>query len=296
MKVIVGKMPGGRAKQIEVTEGTTVLDAINTAGYGDDLNSGYEARLNNQTVGLNTVISPNSIISLVQKITGNSLAPIKFVPIFKVLDHYNEIESSMILTDVPMYLNDFLQYEDVRKEIRDNYDEVDNNVLFAAVLTQTELSAPQSIILGENGEITSFSNGIEIHKDDIVCVFSAETMTEIYSLNSSDAADYVYSLIEEDKEDSSSEECGDEECACEECACEECACEECDCDNNITIKDIADLCRENNMVIHMSYFSSRSDDDCETGNCQCRKNLTIKDISDLCKKNDIMINAEFRRD
>ena len=59
MKVVVGKMPGGRATEVEIPEGGTVLDAIKAAGYESDLNNGFEARLNNSQTELSSTVSAN---------------------------------------------------------------------------------------------------------------------------------------------------------------------------------------------------------------------------------------------
>ena len=61
MKVIVGKMPGGRAQSIEVETGSTVQQVVEAAGYASDLNNGYEARLNNQQVSLSAIVPENIV-------------------------------------------------------------------------------------------------------------------------------------------------------------------------------------------------------------------------------------------
>lgn len=251
MKVIVGKMPGGRAQQIEVQEGATVLDAVRAAGYEADLNSGYEARLNNQTTTLSTIISPNSIISLAQKITGNAPAPIKLLSVFNVSDKYTNIATSMILSNVPVYLNDFLFYEEVQKDIIDAANETSSAILYVAVLSGTDLSAPQSIMLDDD-DIVSFANGIEIHKDDIVCVFSPETMVEIYTgKHELTAVERLREAIALDEDEYKEEDAGNEEDVVNEC---EGHCE-CNCDHtekkDITLRELAELSKELGITIHV---------------------------------------------
>ena len=249
MKVIVGKMPGGRAQQIEVQEGATVLDAVRAAGYEADLNSGYEARLNNQQTTLSTVISPNSIISLAQKITGNSLTPIKLISVFNVSEKYTDITSSMILSDIPVYLNDFLLYADVQKDIIDAAQETSSDILYAAVLSDNALSAPQSIVL-DGSNIVLFVNGIEVHKDDIVCVFGPETMLEIYAKDRGDkAAERLLEAValgEEDDDCMENPEPKEDEC---EGHCQ------CNCDHtekkDITLRELAELSKELGIIIHV---------------------------------------------
>jgi hypothetical protein len=110
MKVVVGKMPGGRATEVEIPEGGTVLDAIKAAGYESDLNNGFEARLNNSQTELSSTVSTNAIITLTSKITGNGISAISVVPI--AVGEKKTCEKFVVLT--PTIIHDFINLPDVK--------------------------------------------------------------------------------------------------------------------------------------------------------------------------------------
>ena len=251
MKVIVGKMPGGRAQQIEVQEGATVLDAVRAAGYEADLNSGYEARLNNASTSLTTVLYPNSIISLTQKITGNSEAPIKVLSIIDLSEFTCNVEQSMFLSETPVKLNDLFEYEDIVKDIIKASDIAICDVLHAVVIYGDDtLSLPQSIIVNGDGTVTIFDNDIEVCKDDLVCIFGPESMKAMYSMDTLNLVGRIRAAIDDTYNESDG--------CCPEPDCEE-ACgsscgETCECNNageNITLKDLSRLCRDSNIMINI---------------------------------------------
>lgn len=77
MKVIVAKMPGGKAVSVNLEEGATVMDAISAAGYSNGLEGGFELRKNDDPANADDLVAHSDIISLTAKITGNSQGIIK---------------------------------------------------------------------------------------------------------------------------------------------------------------------------------------------------------------------------
>lgn len=71
MKVIVAKMPGGKAVSVNVEEGATIMDAISAAGYSNGLEGGFELRKNDAPANASDPVAHSDIISLTAKITGN---------------------------------------------------------------------------------------------------------------------------------------------------------------------------------------------------------------------------------
>lgn len=149
MKVIVGKMPGGRATSIEVPTGSTVQEVVAAAGYSSDLNNGYEARLNNQQVALSTIVPENAIVALTAKITGNSAALISVLPIVLDANLHNAILPESIIIDAPISINEALSYDTV-KECVDHISELSNDGLLpvwcSVVSKNGEASRPLPIV------------------------------------------------------------------------------------------------------------------------------------------------------
>lgn len=72
MKVIVAKMPGGKAVSVELGNGATILDAISAAGYSDNLEGGFELRKNDAPATASDTVAQGDIIALAGKVSGNA--------------------------------------------------------------------------------------------------------------------------------------------------------------------------------------------------------------------------------
>lgn len=72
MKVIVAKMPGGKAVSVELGNGATILDAISAAGYSDNLEGGFELRKNDTPATASDTVAQGDIIALAGKVSGNA--------------------------------------------------------------------------------------------------------------------------------------------------------------------------------------------------------------------------------
>ena len=72
MKVIVAKMPGGKAISVTLDEGATIKDAIAAANLEGSTNGGFEIRKNDNPASLSDTVAHQDIIALTQKIKGNA--------------------------------------------------------------------------------------------------------------------------------------------------------------------------------------------------------------------------------
>lgn len=193
MKVIVGKMPGGRATEVEIPEGGTVLDAIKAAGYESDLNQGFEARMNNSQTELSTNVMENSIITLTSKITGNAVSAISVVPVGTSASY----ERFVVLT--PTIIHDFINLADVKSML--------------LRLKKTVLSAPIKCIIADPVNLNlSKPVDIVIHGETVICtdftyaidagnyvVFCNESVADnICQMDSLSAITYIEDYIPEE--------------------------------------------------------------------------------------------------
>lgn len=191
MKVIVGKMPGGRATEVEIPEGGTVLDAIKAAGYEADLNQGFEARMNNSQTELSSSVRENSIITLTSKITGNSgISAISVVPVATNA----ACERFIVLT--PTIVHDFINLPDVKDMI--------------LRLKKTVLPAPIKCIIADSVNLkVSKPIDISIYGTTVLCadftyaidtgnyvVFCDDNIAnKIYTMDSLSAITYIEEYI-----------------------------------------------------------------------------------------------------
>lgn len=191
MKVIVGKMPGGRATEVEIPEGGTVLDAIKAAGYEADLNQGFEARMNNSQTELSSSVRENSIITLTSKITGNSgISAISVVPVATNA----ACERFIVLT--PTIVHDFINLPDVKDMI--------------LRLKKTVLPAPIKCIIADSVNLkVSKPIDISIYGTTVLCadftyvidtgnyvVFCDDSIAnKIYTMDSLSAITYIEEYI-----------------------------------------------------------------------------------------------------
>lgn len=72
MKVIVAKMPGGKAISVTLDEGATINDAIVAAGLGGSTDGGFEIRKNDEPAKVTDIVAHQDIIALTKKIEGNA--------------------------------------------------------------------------------------------------------------------------------------------------------------------------------------------------------------------------------
>ena len=72
MKVIVAKMPGGKAISVTLEEGATIKDAIAAAGLEGSTDGGFEIRKNDEPAQTTDTVAHQDIIALTKKIEGNA--------------------------------------------------------------------------------------------------------------------------------------------------------------------------------------------------------------------------------
>ena len=193
MKVIVGKMPGGRATEVEIPEGGTVLEAIKAAGYEQDLNNGFEARMNNSQTELSSTVPQNAIITLTSKITGNGISAISVVPVGTT----ENAERFVVLT--PTIVHDFINLPDVKEML--------------LKLKRTVLSAPIKCIIADPVELkVSKPIDIVVHGETVICAdftyaidsgnyvaFCNEGIAnKIYQMDSLSAVTYIEEYLPEE--------------------------------------------------------------------------------------------------
>lgn len=230
MKVVVGKMPGGRATEVEIPEGGTVLDAIKAAGYESDLNNGFEARLNNSQTELSSTVSANAIITLTSKITGNGISAISVVPI--AVGEKKTCEKFVVLT--PTIIHDFINLPDVK----DMLIKLKNTVLSSpikCIIADSEnlkVSKPADVIvIGET--VICADTSYAIASGNYV-VFCDETVAnQIYTKDPLSAITYIEGYLpDEDRNPKSlaalaipegAEEIEVVEENCDDVACDECS-------------------------------------------------------------------------
>lgn len=193
MKVIVGKMPGGRATEVEIPEGGTVLDAIKAAGYEQDLNNGFEARMNNSQTELSNTVSANSIITLTSKITGNGISAISVVPVGTGASH----ERFVVLT--PVIVHDFANIPDVKSMLLKLKQTV-LNVPIKCIVADAEnlkISKPMEIVIfGETVICADTSTAIDAGNYVVFC--NESISDKIYQMDPLSAITYIEEYIPEE--------------------------------------------------------------------------------------------------
>ena len=275
MRVIVGKMPGGRAQEVELPDGGTVFEAIKAAGYESDLNQGFEARLNNAPTELSSTVTENSIITLTEKIKGNGLTAIGVVPVGTGKPY----EKFVVCT--PTIIHDFINIPDVKDMILRLRTAISGKDIKCLVVDPEEpsVSEPVSIIIYEQTVICGDTSNV-INEGNYVVFCSEDTAEAIFGKDPISAITYIEEYIPDGNKNPNSlggahipdemkELKVEETCDC----CEEdcCCCEEdtCDCYE----EEACDCCEE------------------ETGDCCCCNNdkfieerITIADLVDMCDR------------
>lgn len=317
MKVVVGKMPGGRATEVEIPEGGTVLDAIKAAGYESDLNQGFEARLNNSQTELSSAVSANSIITLTSKITGNGISAISVVPV----DTGKACEKFVVLT--PTIIHDFINIPDVKEMLL----RLKNTVLSSpikCIIADSEnlkVSKPAEVlVVGETvicadtsyaiqaGNYVVFCNDTVAEKINTMDYLSAVTYIESYlpdedknpnSLAASAIPEEVKEIqVEETEGQNDGSECCEEDYTCDK-NCESCE-EKSDC-SEATEYEGHCKDKESNSCCDPSQCCEDCESDtcggCDCGDC-CEEDedclpehiLTISDMVSMCRRLNIDIN------
>lgn len=283
MRVIVGKMPGGRAQEVNLPEGGTVFDAIKAAGYESDLNAGFEARVNNSMTELSSPVSENAIITLTEKIKGNGLTAIGVVPVGTSSSYQK------FLAFTPTIIHDFINVPDVKDMLlRLSNTIADENIQCVVVdPEEAKVFAPVDIVVYNETVICS-DTSVVIEEGDYVVFCSEATAEAIFQKDPISAITYVEEYIpegdknpnslgasklpEEVKEIEVTEDC--------DCGCNE-NCADCDCEDDCATCSVTNAC----------------DCECEEESCcgHCDDTLpedmlTIAELTDMCNRLGIDIS------
>ena len=199
MKVIVGKMPGGRATEVEIPEGGTVLEAIKAAGYEADLNQGFEARVNNSQTELSSAVSENAIITLTSKITGNGISAISVVPVG------TEASSEKFVVLTPTIIHDFINIPDVKSMLIRLKKTVLNSSIKCIIADSENLKVSKPV------EVVVFSETVicadttySIDAGNYVVFCNENIANKIYGMDPLSAITYIEEYIPEDSRNQNS--------------------------------------------------------------------------------------------